>query len=236
MEEMMDIKEHVIAQNIKADECQKVLIEILDRYLDPAFGSLSKKEVDLLMIGALEDLRYISYDPSIYDIENKLRITRSKARGLIYENELRHSDPDDLDKRVKAALINPILQKEGDFFWLEIENPMVADHLRAKLHEMKFVSDATFSPSLIKLSLNAITGVVEYYMDKKEREKVRKDLIAAGAPNTTLPGVLKSVLKALALKYAQDAGGAIVENTSCYLSAILEGTVASMNDKFKELF
>jgi DNA polymerase III psi subunit len=231
----MDIKEYVTGTS-SPEICQRVLGDILKRYLDPAFGSLTKKEVDLLIIEALEDIRFISYDPSLYDIINKLHITRSKARSLIYENELRHLQPCDLDKRVKAALINPILQKDGDFYYLEIENPMVAEHLRAKLHDLKFVTDATFSPSLIKLSLNAIAGIIEYYMNKDERENVRKILVAAGAPDKSLSGVLKGVLKALALKYAQDAGGALVDSASCYISAILDGTVETMQGKFKELF
>lgn len=228
----MQIKDHVLTK-ATPQTCQKVLSEILDRYLDPAFGSLTKKEADLLMIDALEDLNYISYDPTLYEIETKLRITRYKARTLIYENELR--DPHDLDRRVKAALINPILQKDGEFFYLEVENPLVQDHLRAKLHELNFTADGTFSPSLIKLSLKALAALISHYMDKTEREKVRKELVAAGAPDTSIQGVLKAVLKALALKYAQEEGGAIVERVSDYISPILGGSLGTMKGSFKKL-
>lgn len=231
-EDTMTIKEYVLKKTTP-QTCQKVLSEILDRYLDPAFGSLTKKEADLLMIDALEDINFISYDPTLYEIETKLRITRFKARSLIYENELR--DPHDLDRRVKAALINPILQKDGEFFYLEVENPLVQDHLRAKLHELNFTADGSFSPSLIKLSLKAFAALISHYMDKSEREEVRKELVAAGAPDTSVQGVLKAVLKALALKYAQEEGSAIVEKVSEYISPILGGSIGTMKGHFKEL-
>ncbi len=63
--------------------CQTVLSELLESYMEPAFGSLPKKELDLLILKALAGLGYISSEPSIYELVSKLRVTRTKARNLI---------------------------------------------------------------------------------------------------------------------------------------------------------
>lgn len=144
--------------------CQKVLIEFLERYLDPAFGALPSKEIDLLVIKALEDLAYLSKEPSLYEHVTKLRVTRAKARNLIYDQELRRLDTKALDLRVKEALKAPLLQKQGDLFVIEIENPLVIDHLRSKLQTLGHASDGSFSASIVKISLDAVAALIEDYL------------------------------------------------------------------------
>lgn len=231
----MTVREYV--RDVSPERCKIVLIEILDRYLEPAFGSLTKKEVDLLMIDALEDLDYISLDPSIYEIERKLRITRAKARGLIYENELRQSDPADLDKRIKDILKKPhLLKKDENLFSMEIENPFVKDRFQEVAHTLDYVTNEELNPSLVTLSVDGLAAIIDHYMTEEERKNARKELVAAGAPDTSLPGVLKSVLKAVAFKYAQESGEILVDKAGTYLSPILSGAVDMVAGSFKELF
>lgn len=230
----MNIKEHV--QKMDARKSSDILGELLERYLEPAFGSLPKKEIDLLILDVLEDLNYLTPEPPLYEVIQKLRVPRSKARSLMYERELRHMDTPELDKRLKRALKNPILQKEGDLFLLEIENPLVSDHLRSKVQTLGYIADSTFSPSLIKLPLNAIVAVIDSYLNAEEKKAVRGMLIKAGAPDTSFKGILKLTIRAVAKKVALDAGDALIESVNPYLAPIIDGAVEGAAGIYKGLF
>jgi len=230
----MEIKNYILGSD--AEKCREVLASFLDGYLSPAFGALPKKEIDLLVMNALEKTAYINHDPSLYELVQKLRVTRMKARNLIYDQELRRLNTPELDQRVKDALLHPILQKDGELFLLEIENPLVSDHLRSKIQKLEFISDSSFSPSIVKLPLNAIVAVIEDYLSEEERKSVKKALVKAGAPDKSLQGVLKSTLKIAAKKLASDTGEALVESVSEYLSPIMDNAVDSATEIFTDLF
>jgi len=121
-----------IAGAIKAaDEktCRAVLENLLTRYMSPAFSALPKQEIDLVVLNGLEQLGYVSAYPTLYEVVQRLRVTRAKARNLLYDRELRRIDAQQLDEKVREALKNPVVQKQGDLFLLQIENPLVADCL-----------------------------------------------------------------------------------------------------------
>lgn len=208
----------------------------LSQFLNPAFGALPKSEIELLNLELLISLGAISAEPAEYEMVSNLRITRSKARKLIYERELRRSSSDDLDRKTIELLKYPILQKNGDLFVLEVESPLLSDHLRAKIRSLGFVSDGSFSPTIVKLPLEAIGALIEEYLGKKEIEKVRRELISAGAPDTSFTGVLRAVARKLASKVATDSGEALVEHVSGIMAPIVEGTIDTISSKVSALF
>ncbi len=228
-----------IAGSIKAaDEqtCRAVLENLLTQYMSPAFSALPKKEIDLVVLNALEQLGYVSADPTLYEVVQRLRVTRAKARNLLYDRELRRIDAQQLDEKVREALKNPVVQKQGDLFVLEIENPLVADHLRAKVQQLGHASDGSFSPSLVKLTIDAVTAIIADCLTVADQEKVRKALIKAGAPDKTIKGVLKATLKQAGKKIAQDAGEGVAENVSDYMAPLIDGASGKISQAFNGMF
>ena len=230
----MDIK--LIINALPEAKAKAVLAQLLERYLTPAFAALPKNEVELLVLDALEQVGAISADPQLYELVSKLKVTRPKARRLIYDRELRHSSSADLDAKVKALLKRPLLQKQGELFVLEVENPLVSDHLRDKVQQLGYVSDGSFSPSLIKLGLEAITALIASLLNAAEQEQVRLALVAAGAPDGSFKGVLKATLKKLASKVAADSGEALMDKAAGYLAPIVDASIAALGEKAAELF
>ncbi|AEA34643.1 hypothetical protein [Hippea maritima] len=53
---------------------KKVLKELFDLYLNPSFGTLKQKEIDLFIFSKLIELGYLKKD--VFDIVSKLKITR----------------------------------------------------------------------------------------------------------------------------------------------------------------
>lgn len=230
----MDIK--LIINALPEAKAKAVLAQLLERYLTPAFAALPKNEVELLVLDALEQVGAISADPQLYELVSKLKVTRAKARRLIYDRELRHSSSADLDAKVKALLKRPLLQKQGELFVLEVENPLVSDHLRDKVQQLGYVSDGSFSPSLIKLGLEAITALIASLLSTSEQEQVRLALVAAGAPDGSFKGVLKATLKKVASKVAADSGEALMDKAAGYLAPIVDASIAALGEKAAELF
>lgn len=230
----MDISAAIKAADEKT--CRAVLEEVLKQYMSPAFSALPKKEIDLVVLNALERLGYVSSDPTLYEVVQRLRVTRAKARNLLYDRELRRIDADQLDQKVRDALKNPLVQKQGELFVLEIENPLVADHLRAKVQQLGHASDGSFSPSLVKLTIDAVTALIADCLTEADQEKVRKALIKAGAPDKSIKGVIKAALKQAGKKIAQNAGEGVVENVSEYMAPLIDGASGKISKAFAGMF
>ncbi|OHC26377.1 MAG: hypothetical protein A2Y50_02575 [Pseudomonadales bacterium RIFCSPLOWO2_12_59_9] len=230
----MDITQ--IVNDATPDQVKTVLAQLLSQYLNPAFGALPKTEVELMMLNALGQLGAINAEPQVYELVSKLRVSRAKARGLIYNRELRQSSSGDLDLKVKTLLKRPLLQKDGELFVLEVDNPLVAEHLRARVQQLGYVSDGSFSPSLIKLGLEAICALIEALLNDAEIRQVKAALIAAGAPDTSFNGVLKATLKKLAYKLAADSGEALMSKAAELMGPLIDAGIAALTSKARELF
>ena len=230
----MDINQ--IVNDATEEETKAALLYFLQSYMSPAFGALPKNEVELIVLNVLEKLRAIDDEPELYEFVSKLKVTRSKARGLIYDRELRRYSEEELNEKVKSLLRRPLIQKNGDLYVLEVENPLVSDHLRSKVQKLGFVSDGSFSPSIIKLGLDAITALIESYFSDQEKIDVRAALVAAGAPDTSFTGVLKATLKRVASKVASDTGEALMEKASDFISPIIGASIGLITQKAGELF
>lgn len=230
----MDIEQ--IVNNSTEESAKSALTYFLESYMTPAFGALPKNEVELIVLNVLEKLNAIDDEPELYELVSKLKVTRSKARGLIYDRELRRSSEEELDEKVKALLKKPLIQKNGELYVLEVENPLVSDHLRSKVQKLGYVSDGSFSPSIVKLGLDAVAALIESYLTDQERDDVKDALVAAGAPDTSFKGVIKATFKKVAGKVASDTGEALMEKASDFISPIIDAGIELVTEKAGELF
>ncbi|HBC05373.1 MAG TPA: hypothetical protein DC015_14535 [Aequorivita sp.] len=230
----MDINR--IVNDASEVEAKEALSYFLQQYMTPAFGALPKNEVELIVLNVLEKLKAIDEEPELYEFVSKLKVTRSKARGLIYDRELRRSSEEELNDKVKSLLKRPLIQKNGDLYVLEVENPLVSDHLRSKVQKLGYVSDGSFSPSIIKLGLDAITALIESYLSAQEKDDLKAALVAAGAPDTSFAGILKATFKKVASKVASDSGEALMDKASEFISPIIDAGIELVTEKAGELF
>jgi hypothetical protein len=217
--------------------CRATLAYILSEYTKPAFGALPKREIDMLMLDALVRIGYLdSEQPSLYQLIQLLKVSRSKARSLVYERDLRRLGKTQLDELLTRSLIRPFILKQGDLFCLEIENPLVLDHLKDKLQRLGFATDGSFSPSLVRLSKDAFNALVVDCVPLCNQKVVKDALVAAGAPDGTFGGVIKGVLIKLGGKFADSAGEEMAGNLSKYLEPILSGATSEITSRVSELF
>ena len=147
--------------DIVSENAQKILMDILNEYMRPSFGSMPKKEIDVLIFAKMVEIGMIDIN-NIYDIVSKLRITRAKARNLIYDYNLRKMENEDVQQELAKMLSNAIVEREnnGKVLML-VENPVVLDYMKDRLKSLKHIADATYSPENVRLSVDAFASLFE---------------------------------------------------------------------------
>ena len=228
-------------ENMSADEAKDSLKKLIGDYIKPAFGSLPKREIDLLMFGLLLEVGVVSKESSMFELMKDLRITRAKAQSLVYDLQVRSGErtPDDLDKETKATLGKAKVSKDGGYFVVEIEDPLLQGHIRERVRKLGHVSDTSFNSSIIRLSLAAFSELASVLLNVDEQEAVRKALVMAGATDTSFKGVFTSSIGKLAGKVAgkgaeaigKELGGELAD----YLGPVIGGVAESISTVWVDL-
>jgi len=223
-------------RDTEAEKVKQVFAELLEAYLSPAFGSMSKRDFEILLFTKLQDLDLFEQNPDLYILVSELKVTRVKARNLLYESGLRQTSVADLDEELKNLIVSPIFLQDNDKIGLEIQNPFVIDHLKAKLRKLKHITDGSFSPELVKLTPAAFIALFDSYISEKSKKDILKTFIEMGLKkDTSFTGLLKGVLKSLGKKIADEAGGKLVESVVDYLDPLLKGSIELIKEKFTDL-
>lgn len=141
---------------ISVEDQQKFFEKFLNDYTKPSFGSASKRDIDLSIFMLMQDLGIINTHPQIYEVVSLLHVTSSKARNLIYEASLRRSSEESLNAELLELLKEPIFMSTSDnMVAIEIDNPLLIDHLRQKLRDLKFITDGSHNRGIVKMSTTA---------------------------------------------------------------------------------
>lgn len=223
--------------DIDSSIVKKVFKDLLNAYINPAYGSMSKRDFDILLFMKLQELELIEEDPDLYDIVSSLKVTRAKARNLLYEAKMRNSSEEKLNEELKSLLSKPIFFKDSDKIAIEISNPLLVDHLRWKLKKLGYITDSSFSAELIKMSERAYMAIFEDMVPDESKDKIQAALIACGAQNNTeLKDILLSVFRGLAKLAAGKVGEDLVDIGAAYLGPILSGKIDVISTKYKDFF
>jgi hypothetical protein len=209
---------------------EAALIAICRGALTPAFGAVTKRELELLIFDALISVGFLSEPPSVYEVMQKLRVTRSRARALLFDRDVRRHGNNELDELARTALRRPLLQGQGYAVVLDIENPLLADHIRETLRSLGHATDGSFSPSLVRLNDDAVGALIEHYVPKTEREKVLKALYRAGVKDKSIKGAVKAMLRKGAAKLAGETGDAIAGEFGELVGKLFESKAAAVTD------
>lgn len=137
---------------------------------------------------------YLGPEPKIYDLVQRLRITKSRARSLLYDRDLRRLDTAALDAMAIEVLKKPLLQSQGYAIAIEIENAYLSDHIRIKISSLGHVSDGSFSPSLIRLSASAAASLISSCLNDADRKKVEKALAKVGGNDKSVTGLMTKLI------------------------------------------
>lgn len=217
-------------------KCKEALKKFLGDFLSPAFGAKPKAEIELTVLNLLISIGAIRKNPSSYELASALKITKQKARTIIYNQELRTRTPDELDQEIRTLLLNPVIQKRRNGFAMMVESPLVLEHMRAMLQMKGHFTDGSFSPNVVTLNAGAMAALIEFFLIGKQKKAAEGVLRKAGAKGSSLSELLTSTLEKLVERYADDARDAVINGASDLIVHILDGTIENAQELFQNLF
>jgi hypothetical protein len=190
------------------EQLREALRLMLQPHASPVFGAARTIEHEVAALKALKLLGNIKANADEFDLVENLRVTKSKARSLLYQAALRTEES---DAAVNTALSNALkttqVVRDGSLYLMEVPDPLTMDRLRKRVRSYGFLSDGTFSGSIAKIPEGALLKLVEELIPEEQKAKISKQLKEAGLPDKTIAGVLKAMLATAGKKVAGEMGG-----------------------------
>ena len=177
----MDIYNRINAANNEI--MGRTFKEILKKYINPAFGSMSKKDFEILLFTEMQNTGIIEKKPDVYNVISCLKVTRQKARNLIYESQMRNSSERELDDDLKKILLEFNIENDGEKIHIEITNPLLIDHIKWKLRTLNCIADSSFSTDIVRMSKDAYVKLFCKMIPEHDKEELKDALIKCGAEN-----------------------------------------------------
>ena len=196
------------------EQMRDILANMVDRYCVPSFGSMSKHDIDLLMFDSMVKMGVISDNPTIYDVMKDLKVTRSKARTLIYEFQLRKIEDDDqLRSQLRKLMKTPLMSTMSKNVCLEVDNPYLVDFIRNELKRLGYITDGSFHTELVKMSTEAFASLYESILSEVSKREIKDKLVKLGVrPDTSLKNLLPHLMVGIAKTMATATMGKVGEN------------------------
>lgn len=220
--------DHVVARIKKQspESLAEIVRILLAPHASPVFGAAKVVEHEVAAFNALRSIGYLSIAPDEYELVEKLRCTRVKARNLLYQVALREStDSQDVDEELRAVFSSARIARDGDMFLIEIPQPLTMDRLRNKVRSLGYLSDGSFSGSIAKVPERAIVALLSDLVDDESKSAVREQFVHQGLTDTSFKGVAKDVLKRYASQFGGNAASSAVENFAPVFGELLKGSV-----------
>ncbi|SCM69042.1 hypothetical protein [Donghicola eburneus] len=226
---------------LETSELQALLGRLLEEYAQPAFGVLPKREVDLMIYRTLRDAGVVAQDTPLYQLMADLRVSRSKARNLMFDLEIRQTQSGQLDDQVRSVIMNDSYFRDANWFVLEVENPVVQAHLREICRRARVVTDASFNPSLVRLPVSGLASVLEEFLTKAQQAEVKRGLYRAGKlDDPSFRGLMKRAMSDLAGRFAGKVGGEVMDGAigavGEFLQPILSGDQEAITDIWSGIY
>lgn len=164
-----EIREKI--QNGCAEHMDKIQV-FLEECIGNSFGIMPKGEIDIRLFMLFQDIGVIKMNPSNFDVVRDLRVTTAKARNLIYSAALRRTDETSIKDEILDLMCSPRIPIEGkDVIVIEIDNPLLADHIKAQLRQWKEGTDATLNTNALKLSINGYNKLLMSLLNQELAEQ-----------------------------------------------------------------
>jgi len=158
----------------------------LDKFFSLGFGTLPKREVDILIFHILIHHTSLFKAMSNYEMSNQLKISESRIRSLLMDANLKHQQMNHQEALRQIAFLFFEAQRirpeiEGDMVQFELEDPVLQrefDHA-VRLHGS--YTDSSFKSSIVKVKTSVFLKIfiltfedVENKFVELEKE-IRKD-------------------------------------------------------------
>ena len=204
----------------------------IETFATPAFGAISKTEVDNLVFGLLVDAGALSPKSQVYEIARELNVTPAKARNLLFQWQLRSMGKGDVLKNdLIEALTSVRFSKDGDLLSFGVESPLLREEFRSRLKRRGVFADASFSSDMIRISVEHFVEFLDDFLGDTEKEEMHQALIKDNQlQDKSFKAVAFRMLRGVAKKVAGEAGAELND----LFGEIVQGIITGDSDGVKE--
>jgi len=190
---------------------------LLSRYLENGFGTLTKREIDILMMHLILEHSNLHQKSNHY-LSILFKISETKISTLRYEAKLKHIE--DQESHIKEEFFK-LLEKaqfevEKKKIIFSIEDKYLKSSIQAKLKELGSFADSSFNTELVKISEDAFIALLASFYTDKERKKFEEKIkkIIKKEDAISFQKIMKSFLEGAAAK----AGEKVVDLGMAYFN------------------
>lgn len=165
---------------IPPDQASAFLHKFLDRYCAAGFGTLSKREIDLLVLGLLIENGGLVDVDNAQSLSRQLRLPLAKVKALIYELNLRDERKDEnwviseLRQRLRYGKASVSGKEESARIEVGIDNQLLRVEVEALLKRYGHYPDYSFNREILRLTPEAYSALTKAVLPEAEY----KDLVA----------------------------------------------------------
>ncbi len=209
----------------------------IETFTTPAFGAISKTEVDNLVFGLLVEVGVLDPKSQVYEIARDLNVTPAKARNLLFQWQLRSMGKGDVLKNdLIEALTSVRFSKDGDLLSFGVESPILREELRSRLKHLRIYADASFSSEIVRISVEHFVEFLDNFLGEFEKKNIRQALLRDNQiEDNTYKAVACRILKGIAEKAADKAGGELIDLFGEAVRGLLEDNAASVIEIYKQV-
>lgn len=208
----------------------------LETYLAPAFGAISKSEVDNLVFGLLVEAGEIDASAQAYEIARALNVTPAKARNLLFQYQLRRApDGNEIARQLSQAISNVRFAKDGDLLTFGIESPLLREELRSRFKKIGVFTDASFSAEIVRVPVAQFVEFMDSFFGAEHKAKLTAKLVKdRQIEDKSFKAVATKVIKGLAGKALGKAGDAVVDGAADVLGPFIKALFAGDADQARK--
>lgn len=216
------------------DVLRKALELLLAPHQSPVFGAAKTVEHEVAALNALKVLGCLPSEPDEFDLVDTLRVTKPKARALLYQAALRTVRTDEENKEfLRRILSSRSVAIDGKYFVIEVPDPLLLEDLRRRVRRAGYVSDGTFSSSVARLPEAALAALLIEVIPDSERADVEKHLTASGYEPKTFQAAVRRLLKSAASKALGEAGAQAIGVIGDELGSLFQQSVSTLDSYIK---
>jgi hypothetical protein len=173
----------------------------LDGYLSKGFGTLNKREVDLLVLQSMLQSRYQGpFDTVLAEIDEvelsrELKVRTSRVRSMLTDLQYRHMPSEEtLNERLKAAISSGEYDQHSNVIRLQIPNILVREHAK-RLARGHGIVDKALDSSIIQMQPRTFVALgLELLSEEFEKQVFQSIPKAKLRGAETSSGVIERIL------------------------------------------
>ena len=161
---------------IKGKDAEAFVETFLSRYLERGFGSLQKREIDILVFHLLSSVPAID-GRSNYEISNFLKISEGRVKSLRLEAALKHQPAN--HKAVLGKIVLELIDAmtkpdfDGGYVFVALEDPVQKREFEYAVKRTGYPVEYGINRELLKVKPVSLLAIVMENIEDGEKEFVR---------------------------------------------------------------